>query len=62
LSGRELEVLTLLATSWTSAEIARELFIAVGTLKAHINNIYCKLDARNRAEALNRVLELKVLN
>jgi DNA-binding CsgD family transcriptional regulator len=62
LSGRELEVLTLLATGRTNAEIARDLFIAVGTVKAHINNIYRKLDARNRAEALNRARELKVLN
>ncbi len=61
LSGRELEVLALLASGRTNAEIARDLFVAVGTVKAHINNIYRKLDARNRAEALNRARELKLL-
>ncbi len=61
LSGRELEVLTLLASGRTNAEIARDLFVAVGTIKAHINNIYRKLDARNRAEALSRARELKLL-
>jgi DNA-binding NarL/FixJ family response regulator len=61
LSGREVEVLSLLASGRTNAEIARDLFVAVGTVKAHINNIYRKLDARNRAEALNRARELKLL-
>src|SRR3712207_8119145 len=54
LSERELEVLTLLASGRTNAEIARDLFVAVGTVKSHAGNIYRKLDARNRAEALVR--------
>jgi ATP/maltotriose-dependent transcriptional regulator MalT len=54
LSGRELEVLTLLASGRSNREIARELFVAVGTIKTHTNNIYGKLGAKNRAEALAR--------
>ena len=61
LSERELEVLTLLASGHTNAEIARYLFVAVGTVKSHAGNIYRKLDARNRAEALGRARELKLL-
>jgi DNA-binding CsgD family transcriptional regulator len=61
LSGRELEVLALLASGRTNAEIARNLFVAIGTVKSHAGNIYRKLDAKNRAEALGRARELKLL-
>ena len=61
LSERELEVLTLLASGRSNAEIARDLFIAVGTVKTHTNNIYRKLGVRNRAGALARTRALKLL-
>src|SRR5918997_685034 len=54
LSERELEVLNLLASGRTNSEIARDLFVSVGTVKSHTGNIYRKLDAKNRAEALAR--------
>jgi DNA-binding NarL/FixJ family response regulator len=61
LSERELEVLALLASGRTNAEIAKELFVAVGTVKSHVNNIYRKLDAGNRTEAVTQARELKLL-
>ncbi len=61
LSERELEVLNLLASGRTNSEIAGDLFVSVGTVKSHTGNIYRKLDAKNRAEALARARELKVL-
>jgi DNA-binding CsgD family transcriptional regulator len=61
LSERELEVLALLASGRTNAEIARDLFVAVGTVKSHVNNIYRKLGAANRAEAVNRAREMNLL-
>jgi DNA-binding CsgD family transcriptional regulator len=61
LSERELEVLNLLASGRTNSEIARDLFVSVGTVKSHTGNIYRKLDAKNRAEALARARELRVL-
>jgi DNA-binding CsgD family transcriptional regulator len=61
LSERELEVLALLASGRTNAEIARDLFVAMGTVKSHAGNIYRKLDARNRAEAVGRARELRLL-
>lgn len=61
LSERELEVLALLASGRTNAEIASELVVAVGTVKSHIHNIYGKLGARNRTEALARARELNLL-
>jgi DNA-binding CsgD family transcriptional regulator len=61
LSERELEVLSLLASGRTNSEVAKDLFISVGTVKSHTGNIYRKLEAKNRAEALARARELKVL-
>ncbi len=61
LSERELEVLNLLASGRTNSEIARDLFISVGTIKSHTGNIYRKLDVKNRAEALARARQLKMI-
>jgi DNA-binding NarL/FixJ family response regulator len=54
-------VLALLASGRTNSEIAKDLYIAVGTVKTHMNNIYRKLGTRNRAETLARARELKLL-
>lgn len=61
LSDRELEVLGLLATGLTNSEIARDLFVARGTVKAHVGNIYRKLGAHNRVEALAKASRLGLL-
>jgi ATP/maltotriose-dependent transcriptional regulator MalT len=61
LSERELEVLTLLASGRQNREVARDLFVSVGTVKTHTNNIYRKLGVRNRAEALARARSLKLI-
>jgi ATP/maltotriose-dependent transcriptional regulator MalT len=61
LSERELEVLSILSSGKTNAEAARDLFVSVGTVKSHTGNIYRKLGARNRAEALNRARELGLI-
>jgi DNA-binding CsgD family transcriptional regulator len=61
LSEREIEVLSLLASGRTNSEVARDLFVSVGTVKSHTGNIYRKLAARNRSEALARARELGLL-
>ena len=61
LSERELEVLALLASGKTNAEIARDLYVAVGTVKSHSGNIYRKLDAHSRTEAVSRAREMNLL-
>ncbi len=59
LTPREVEVLALMAAGATNAGIARELFIAEGTVKSHVQRILRKLDATNRAEAVARYLRLR---
>jgi LuxR family transcriptional regulator, maltose regulon positive regulatory protein len=61
LSERELEVLVLIAAGKRNPEIARELFIVLSTVKTHVHNIYRKLGARNRAQAVSRARELNLL-
>jgi DNA-binding CsgD family transcriptional regulator len=51
LTGREVEVLRLLADGRTNAEIAARLVISVHTVERHLANVYRKIGARNRAEA-----------
>lgn len=61
LSEREIEVLSLLASGKTNSEAAGDLFVSVGTVKSHTGNIYRKLGARNRAEAITRARELGLI-
>ncbi len=61
LSGRELAVLELLAAGRTNKQIAKELFIAQGTVKAHVANVYRKLGVHSRAEAVSRADNLGLL-
>lgn len=61
LSERELEVLGLVAKGKSNRQIAEELFLAVGTVKTHINHIMGKLDAQNRTEAVAKAQELGIL-
>lgn len=52
LTGREREILVLVARGETNTEIAASLFIAVQTVKTHVSRILYKLDARDRAQAV----------
>lgn len=52
LSAQELRILRLLIPGRSSIEIASELIVSVNTVRTHIQNIYRKLDAHNRAAAI----------
>ncbi len=61
LSKVELEILSLLNRGLTNQEIANRLGMTVGTTKWRMNQIFGKLQVRNRIEALARARQLKLL-
>jgi DNA-binding NarL/FixJ family response regulator len=62
LSGREAEVLGLLADGLGTGEIASTLYMSESTAKTHITHIYQKLGAANRAQALVTAMRLGLLD
>lgn len=62
LTSRERDVLAEVAAGYANAEIADRLYISRGTVKRHTANIYQKLGAHHRAEAVARARELGLLN
>ncbi len=61
LSQRELEILLLFKTELSGPEIARELVIALSTVRTHTKSIYSKLDVNNRRAAVKRAEELGLI-
>jgi len=61
LSQRELEVLRLLKTELSGPEIARELTIALSTVRTHTESIYSKLNVKTRRAAVKRAIELNLI-
>jgi DNA-binding NarL/FixJ family response regulator len=62
LTAREVEVLTLVAQGASSAQLAARLYISPRTVKNHLASIYCKLDARDRTQALVEAARLGIVN
>jgi DNA-binding CsgD family transcriptional regulator len=58
LSRQELRVLRYLAQGYSNERIARELVVAVGTVKRHTRNIYHKLNVHSRLDDTETILEL----
>jgi DNA-binding NarL/FixJ family response regulator len=52
LSPREAEVLKLIAAGLSNTEIAAALFVSSATVKTHVNRIFAKVGARDRAQAV----------
>jgi DNA-binding NarL/FixJ family response regulator len=52
LTPREIEVLRLIAEGLTNTEIAERLVVSAATVKSHVNHIFAKIGARDRAQAV----------
>ena len=61
LTGRELEVLGMLAAGTPNQVIATELFVTLSTVKKHVSHVLGKLGAANRTQAVARARELGLI-
>lgn len=61
LTGREWDVLQLMATGKSNAEIAGSLFLSVSTVKTHVSNIFVKMDVKSRTQAMEKAKRLKII-
>lgn len=61
LSGSELRVLRYLPTNLTASEIGAEMYISRNTVRTHMRNLYAKLGAHRRSEAVARARSLGLL-
>ena len=61
LSARELEVLRLASQALSNAQIGRQLAITEGTVKRHLTNIYAKLGAVSRVDAIRKATAARLI-
>jgi ATP/maltotriose-dependent transcriptional regulator MalT len=61
LSKREYEVLTLISQGDSNQEIASKLFVSLNTVKTHSSNLYLKLGAARRTQAVQRAKDLQLI-
>jgi len=61
LTGRELEVLRLIAAGRSNQRIAHDLVVALDTVKKHVTHVLGKLGAANRTEAVARARQLGLI-
>jgi DNA-binding NarL/FixJ family response regulator len=61
LSPRELHVLTLAAQAMSNAQIASRLFLTEATVKRHLSNVFAKLGAVSRVDAINKAVAASLI-
>ncbi|MCB0576241.1 MAG: response regulator transcription factor [Saprospiraceae bacterium] len=61
ITPREMEVLELVAQGLSNQEIADRLFVSLNTVKTHASNVFGKLDAQRRTQAIQKAKELGLL-
>lgn len=61
ISKREHEVLQLMAHGLSNQEIADKLFVSLNTIKTHTSNLFLKLEASRRTEAVKKAKELRLI-
>ncbi len=61
ISKREYEVLELISQGLSNQEIAEKLFVSLSTIKTHSANLFMKLDASRRTQAVQKARELRLI-
>lgn len=61
LSARELEILDLVAQAFSNSQIAGHLFITEATVKRHLRNVFAKLGAVSRIDAVNKAVAASLI-
>ena len=61
LSARELEVLQLMANGLSNRQIAERLFVSLNTVKTHASNLFIKLEAERRTQAIETAKRLGLI-
>lgn len=61
LTGREYEVLQLIAGGLSNQEIAGRLFVSLNTVKTHTSNLFAKLEVQRRTQAVQKAQALGLL-
>lgn len=61
LNRRELEVLQLLATGYSNADIAKDLYLSVSTIKTHVSNLFVKMEVKSRTQAIAKAKRLRII-
>mgnify|MGYP000482006150 CR=1 FL=1 len=61
ISKREYEILVEISGGLSNKEIADRLFVSESTIKTHLSNLYVKLDAKRRTQAIQKAKEMKII-
>lgn len=61
LTPREIDVLSLIAQGYSSAEASEALFVSKRTVDFHLSNIYDKLNVKNRVQAFRAATRLGLI-
>ncbi len=61
ISKREYEILIKISEGLSNKEIASQLFVSESTIKTHISNLFPKLDAKRRTQAIQRAKEMRII-
>lgn len=62
ISKREHEILEQIAAGLSNKEIADALFVSESTVKTHVSNLFSKLDAKRRTQAIQKAKSLNILS
>ncbi len=61
LTNREYEILQLISSGHSNAEIADYLFLSLSTVKTHLSNLYVKMDVKRRTQAVDKAKKLQIV-